>query len=99
MNAELSFEEWQTIRASVEREYCRAYSRAVKGKELAEFECDYCHKDTIERRPCEVCGAKAEAHHDNYNEPLNIRWLCFKHHREWHKKHENPELLEVKDVD
>ena len=36
MNAELSFEEWKTIRASVEREYRRAYSRAVKGKELAE---------------------------------------------------------------
>ena len=32
MNAELSFEEWQTIRASVEREY----RRAVKGKELAD---------------------------------------------------------------
>lgn len=36
MNAELSFEEWKTIRASVEREYRRAYSRAVKGKELAD---------------------------------------------------------------
>ena len=32
MNAELSFDEWQTIRASVEREY----RRAVKGKELAD---------------------------------------------------------------
>ena len=36
MNAELSCEEWQTIRASVEREYRRAYRRAVKGKELAD---------------------------------------------------------------
>ena len=36
MNAELSFEEWQTIRASVEREYRRAYRRDVKGKELAD---------------------------------------------------------------
>lgn len=36
MNAELSFEEWKTIRASVEREYRRAYSRAVKGKVLAD---------------------------------------------------------------
>lgn len=36
MNAELSFDEWKTIRASVEREYRRAYSRAVKGKVLAE---------------------------------------------------------------
>ena len=35
MNAELSFEEWKAIRASVEREYRRAYSRAGS-KELAE---------------------------------------------------------------
>lgn len=48
------------------------------------------------RQPCEICGEKAEAHHDDYNKPLEVRWLCFKHHREWHKTHENPELLEVK---
>ena len=37
MNAELSLDEWKTIRASVEREYRRAYSRAVKGKELSDY--------------------------------------------------------------
>lgn len=49
----------------------------------------------LERQPCEVCGAQAEAHHDDYNKPLEVRWLCFKHHREWHKIHDHPELLEV----
>ena len=48
----------------------------------------------IDRQPCEICGVeKAEAHHDDYNEPLKIRWLCFKCHRNWHKEHDNPELL------
>ena len=47
----------------------------------------------LDRQPCEVCGAPAEAHHDDYNKPLEVRWLCFKHHREWHKIHDNPELL------
>jgi len=47
----------------------------------------------LKRKPCEKCGDKAEAHHDVYDtkKPFDVRWLCFKHHREWHK--ENPELL------
>jgi len=37
------------------------------------------------RQPCEVCGEmKTEAHHDDYSKPLQVRWLCFKHHREIH---------------
>ena len=36
---------------------------------------------------CEVCGNnKTHAHHDDYAEPLNIRWLCDTHHRVWHKE-------------
>ena len=38
-------------------------------------------------QPCEVCGAQpALAHHDNYAEPTQVRWLCRKHHAERHKE-------------
>lgn len=42
------------------------------------------------RQPCEVCGAteKVQAHHDDYSKPLDVRWLCPKHHAEWHKHNE-----------
>lgn len=41
----------------------------------------------IERQPCAVCGReKAEAHHPNYAEPLNIVWLCRAHHMKIHKE-------------
>lgn len=38
------------------------------------------------KKVCEKCGEHGtEAHHDDYNEPLKIRWLCKKCHVEWHK--------------
>ena len=38
--------------------------------------------------PCEICFNTHDlhAHHDDYAKPLNVRWLCSKHHREWHKE-------------
>lgn len=36
-------------------------------------------------KPCEICGdAKAVAHHDDYDKPLDVRWLCQAHHKQWH---------------
>lgn len=41
---------------------------------------------TIVKMPCEKCGnCKVEAHHDDYNNPHEINWLCKVHHVERHK--------------
>jgi len=42
----------------------------------------------LHQQPCEVCGINENlcAHHDDYAKPLNIRWLCAKHHKRWHKQ-------------
>ena len=37
------------------------------------------------REPCERCGNKAVAHHDDYSYPLTVRWLCQAHHKQWHR--------------
>lgn len=34
--------------------------------------------------PCLVCGEKAHAHHPDYSRPLDVVWLCPKHHKEAH---------------
>lgn len=50
----------------------------------------YLRDNNIERPVCEVCGnSKSEAHHEDYNNPLDVKWLCFKHHREAHKETPN----------
>jgi hypothetical protein len=39
-----------------------------------------------EPQPCEVCGKQpAEAHHGDYNKPLEVRWLCKTHHAMLHR--------------
>ncbi|MDK1494581.1 hypothetical protein QN219_32180 [Sinorhizobium sp. 7-81] len=49
-----------------------AVQRAVKAGEL-------------EKQTCEVCGVEAvDAHHDQYDEPLKVRWLCRRHHTRLH---------------
>ena len=45
----------------------------------------------LKRLPCEICGAKkVEGHHEDYSKPLDVRWLCTKHHR---LAHASPQLV------
>ena len=43
--------------------------------------------------PCETCGKTGDgyhrvvAHHDDYAQPLNVRWLCGSCHKHHHLKH------------
>lgn len=46
----------------------------------------------MKSEPC-FCGAKAHAHHDDYSKPLDVIWLCPKHHSEHHVKLREQELI------
>ncbi len=41
----------------------------------------------LDRQPCFVCGAVAQAHHPDYAAPLAVSWLCHRHHAMLHKEH------------
>ena len=44
--------------------------------------------------PCSECGeTKTEAHHYAYDMPLDVIWLCRKHHTQLHKEHRGYEQL------
>ena len=50
----------------------------------------------LKKQPCEVCGIEyTEAHHDDYSKPLEVRWLCIKHHNEHHVRLREKELKTI----
>lgn len=47
--------------------------------------------DLVRALTCECCNqvVKIEAHHDDYNKSLEVRWLCIACHNHWHN-HNTP---------
>jgi ribosomal protein S27AE len=73
-------------RKAAKREYDNRYNRAHKDR----LRCHNAVNKAIMagkllRQPCSACGADpAQAHHDDYSKPLDVRWLCFVCHRRHH---------------
>jgi hypothetical protein len=64
-------------------------------KELARLKARHAvERGALTRQSCEECGRRAEMHHDDYNKPLDVRWLCRRHHLAHHRaEHERAELF------
>ena len=65
------------------KEYREKYPKKYKAHILVN---NHKRKGNISESPCEYCGGlNVVAHHDDYDKPLNIRWLCQAHHKQWHE--------------
>lgn len=65
-------------------EESRAYNKTEKGRAAQKLR-DAVRQGKIKRQPCEICQEpEAQGHHFDYSKPLEVRWLCPKHHREEH---------------
>ncbi len=83
------YREYDRVRGGRQtREYLSIYRAKFKRKYRAHNMVNNAIRDgKLFSEPCETCGdGKAHAHHDDYARPLNVRWLCAAHHKEWHKE-------------
>ena len=64
-------------------QYRERYPQKVKAMSLVNY---HIKRGNLVKKPCEVCGSSKHlhAHHDDYAEPLNVRFLCAAHHHQWH---------------
>lgn len=47
---------------------------------------EYIKRGALKKLPCSVCGdANSQIHHPDYDKPLEVVWLCRKHHLELHE--------------
>lgn len=68
-------------------ESATAWRRANKIKRRAHRMVEYAlSKGRLVKTACEVCAdPKSEAHHRNYDKPLEVNWLCRKCHGKEHR--------------
>lgn len=91
--ANISYQEKQKIKDPEDwrerrKKACNKYRSNNRHKANAHQKLERAVKSgQVKKEPCRVCGdTKSEAHHEDYNYPLNVIWLCDKHHKEAHIK-------------
>jgi ribosomal protein S27AE len=81
---------WRAENPIEARERSRSYSRKYRDKNELKCRARYevrkaLRNGKLKKQPCAVCGNPiAEAHHDNYSKPLDVRWLCKDCHDDVH---------------
>jgi hypothetical protein len=66
------------------------YKNKYPLKALAKNKCQ-----RLKKQPCCICGnINGQRHHEDYTKPMDVIWLCSKHHAERHVQIRNEETIE-----
>ena len=68
------------VRASVQKARAKNPER-MQARNKVEYAVKH---GLLQKQPCFICGAEAEAHHPDYSRPLDVVWLCSSHHKQAH---------------
>lgn len=65
------------------KERAKKFPKKARAKRMVAY---HVRAGNLSRKPCEVCRTTEHihAHHDDYDKPLEVRWLCAAHHHQWH---------------
>ncbi len=78
---------WEKSRIRNRKAYFKQYRQDNAVQIKVKWKVAYAIKTgKLKKQNCEVCGNNAESHHEDYSKPLEVRWLCHKHHMERHRK-------------
>lgn len=63
----------------------KKYPRTVKRSKASDAVWIAIQAGSIIKKPCQICGnTKVHAHHEDYSRPLDVTWLCVRHHNDRH---------------
>lgn len=65
----------------------RLEGEALKKSNARSYANTYLRRGLLKKEPCIECGSPdSEMHHEDYNKPLEVIWLCRKHHLKRHRE-------------
>lgn len=78
----LSSDKGKQARARATRTYRERHAKKVKAHGVLNYAIKM---GRVSRTPCHCCGdERTQAHHPDYDRPLDVVWLCDEHHKQAH---------------
>lgn len=78
--------EFERFKNPQRKEKVRGYAQKMRAKNPGKFKArnkvsNALRSGKLKRQPCSECGdERSQAHHTDYRKPLQVKWLCRKHH-------------------